>query len=118
MNRENTKYDRLLWGLTIFLVLIGIAIVFRRLLFLNVLHSAGGYVPGITKSRSPVPDEGFAEHPLLTLIHIVPGLVFMLLAPLQLSKKIRLRYPGFHRITGGIVLVCGLIIGSTALLWP
>jgi hypothetical protein len=115
MNNKNNKYDRLLWGLTLILVLIGIAIVVRRLLFLNALNSAEGYVPGATKSRSPVSDAGFAEHLLLTLIHIVPGLVFMLLAPLQLSKKIRSRYSGFQRFTGSIVLICGLIIGSTAL---
>jgi len=112
MNNKNNKYDRLLWVLTVILVLIGIAIVVRRLLFLNALHN---YVPGSTQSRSPVPDAGFAEHPLLTLIHIVPGLVFMLLAPLQLSKKIRSQYPRFQRVTGNIVLACGLTIGSTAL---
>lgn len=115
MGKQSTRPERILWALTIFLVFIGVAIVARRLLFLNDLHKAGGYVPGVTKSRSPVPDAGFAQHPLLTLIHIVPGLIFMLLAPLQFSKKIKHQYPRFRRITWYIVFACGLVIGSTAL---
>lgn len=115
MDEKLKRIERWLWGITIFLVLIGIAIVVRRLLFLKDLEAAGGYVAG-TKNRSPVPDTGFAQHPLLTFIHIVPGLIFMLLAPLQFSKKIRSSYPRFRRITWYIVFISGLIIGSTALI--
>ncbi|MDB5137866.1 MAG: hypothetical protein JWP37_4469 [Mucilaginibacter sp.] len=115
MSSRNNKAERWLWGITIFLVLIGIIIVYRRLTFLKTLNTPDGYVPGVTKSRSPVPDEGFAAHPILTLIHIIPGLLFMLLAPLQFLKSLRLRYPRLHRIMGYIVLACGLVIGTTAL---
>ncbi|HWD89736.1 MAG TPA: hypothetical protein VG367_16510 [Mucilaginibacter sp.] len=115
MSKQTTRSERTLWILTTILVLIGVAIVVRRLLFLNDLHKAGGYVPG-TKSRSPVPDTGFAEHPLLTLIHIIPGLVFMLLAPLQFVKRIRLAYPLFIRVSWYVVFGCGIIIGGTALI--
>jgi hypothetical protein len=100
-----------MWNITILLVLIGVLIVTRRLIFLNDLNASGKYVPG----KSPVPDDGFAAHPLLTLIHIVPGLLFMLLAPLQFVKRLRNGYPKVHRLTGYIVLTSGLIIGSTAL---
>jgi hypothetical protein len=116
MSNRNSNADRWLWGITIFLVLIGIAIVYRRLVFINTLNTPGGFVAGVTKTRSPVPDEGFAAHPLLTLIHIIPGLLFMLLAPLQFVKRLRTSYPKIHRVTGYIVLACGLIIGSTALI--
>jgi hypothetical protein len=111
MSKGNRKYERWLWGITILLVLIGVAIVTRRLIFLNDLDTSGKYAPG----KSPVPDDGFAAHPLLTLIHIVPGLLFMLLAPLQFVKRLRNGYPRVHRLTGYVVLVSGLIIGSTAL---
>ena len=111
MSKGNRKYERWLWNTTILLVLIGVLIVTRRLMFLNDLNTSGKYVPG----KSPVPDGGFAAHPLLTLIHIVPGLLFMLLAPLQFVKRLRNGYPKMHRLTGYIVLVSGLIIGSTAL---
>jgi hypothetical protein len=114
MSKQTTRSPRTLWILTIILVLIGIAIVVRRLLFLIDLQKAGGYAPG-TQSRSPVPDTGFAKHPLLTLIHIVPGLIFMLLAPLQFVKWIRSAYPRFIRVSWYIVFACGLVIGITAL---
>ena len=116
MNNRNSKADRWLWGITIFLVLIGIAIVYRRLAFISTLNKPDGYVQGLTKSKSPVPDAGFAAHPLLTLIHIIPGLLFMLLAPLQFVKRLRLGYPKIHHVIGYIVLISGLIIGSTALI--
>ncbi|MDB5155108.1 MAG: hypothetical protein JWR54_3859 [Mucilaginibacter sp.] len=116
MNNRNSKADRWLWGITIFLVLIGIAIVYRRVVFISELNTPKGFVPGITKSKSLVPDDGFAAHPLLTLIHIIPGLLFMLLAPLQFVKRLRTGYPKAHRFMGYIVLVCGVIIGSTALI--
>jgi hypothetical protein len=63
-----------------------------------------------------VPDAGFAAHPILTLIHIIPGLLFMLLAPLQFVKRLRQGYPKIHHFIGYIVLISGLIIGSTALI--
>jgi hypothetical protein len=116
MNNRNNKTDRWLWGITIFLVLIGIAIVYHRLVFISSLNTPGGFVAGVTKTRSPVPDEGFAAHPLLTLIHIIPGLLFMLLAPLQFAKRLRTGYPQAHHVIGYIVLISGLIIGSTALI--
>jgi len=114
MNGKKKRSDGLLWALTIILVLIGIGIVVRRLLFLNGLEKTGQYIDPVN-SRSPVPDTGFAAHPLITLVHIVPGLLFMLLAPLQFAKTIRLKYPQFRRYSWYIVFVCGLVIGVTAL---
>ncbi|HTD40450.1 MAG TPA: DUF2306 domain-containing protein [Mucilaginibacter sp.] len=111
MSDKNNKSERWLWGITIFLMLIGIFIVVHRLLFLNDLNTPGKYVP----SKSPVPDDGFAKHPLLTLIHITTGLLFVLLAPLQFVKRLRNGYPKVHHFMGYIVLVSGLIIGVTAL---
>ena len=60
-------------------------------------------------------DAGFARHPLLTMVHIIPGLLFMLLGPLQFVSSLRSRRPELHRWTGRVVLVSGMIIGSTAL---
>ncbi len=108
MSNKNSKAERWLWGITIFLVLIGIGIVIHRLL---VLSSPAKFA----SSRSPVPDNGFAAHPILTRIHIIPGLLFMLLAPLQFVKRLRTGYPQVHRFIGYIVLISGLIIGTTAL---
>jgi hypothetical protein len=112
MSNGNNKVDRRLWGITILLVLIGIAIVVRRLIFLSHMSLSGNSIP----AKSAVPDDGFAAHPLLTLIHIIAGLFFVLLAPLQFIKRIRNNYRKTHRIIGYIVLISGLIIGTTALI--
>ena len=112
MSNGNNKAGRRLWGITIFLVLIGIAIVVRRFIFLSHMNMSGNNVP----TKSAVPDNGFAAHPQLTLIHITAGLFFVLLAPLQFVKRIRNNYPKTHRTIGYIVLVSGLIIGITALI--
>ncbi|HEY4195815.1 MAG TPA: DUF2306 domain-containing protein [Mucilaginibacter sp.] len=109
MNDKDSKAERWLWGITVFLVLIGIGIVVHRLL---VLSSPAKFA----SSRSPIPDNGFAEHPILTRIHIIPGLIFMLLAPLQFIKRLRTGYPRVHRFMGYIVLTSGIIIGTTALI--
>lgn len=111
---KKPKYGRTLWWLTGILAIIGMAIVVRRLIFLVNLPP-GPYVPA-ANNRSPVPDNGFAEHPLLTAIHIIPAIIFVILAPLQFVKKIQVQYPTFRRVTLNIVLACGLIIGSTALM--
>jgi uncharacterized membrane protein len=61
-------------------------------------------------------DAGFAKHPVLTMVHIFPGLLFVVLGPLQFVRGLRSRRPALHRWTGRIVVASGLIIGSTALI--
>ena len=112
MSNGSSKIDRWLWGITVFLVLIGIAIVVRRLIFLSHMSMSGSNV----SAQSAVPDDGFAAHPQLTLIHITAGLCFVLLAPLQFIKRIRNNHAKAHRTIGYIVLIAGLIIGITALI--
>jgi len=51
--------------------------------------------------------------PVLTLIHIVPGLLFR--GPLQFSSTIRANYLRWHRLSGRIFVVCGVVIGTSAL---
>jgi uncharacterized membrane protein len=52
---------------------------------------------------------------VLTLIHILPGGLFLALAPLQFVPGIRERHLQFHRWMGRVLVVSGLIIGITAL---
>ncbi len=58
-------------------------------------------------------DGSFAAHPRLTLLHILPGGLFLLLAPLQFSSRIRARYIGLHRWSGRILLP-GLLVNVLA----
>jgi uncharacterized membrane protein len=60
-------------------------------------------------------DDLFAHYPILTLAHIAPGLLFMLLGPLQFHPSLRARHPRWHRTNGRIFLFCGLVIGVSAL---
>jgi uncharacterized membrane protein len=60
-------------------------------------------------------DDLFAHYPILTLIHIVPGMLFMILGPLQFRAGIRARHLRWHRWSGRVFVACGLVIGITAL---
>lgn len=61
-------------------------------------------------------DHGFAEHSLLTLLHVVSGALFIVLAPFQFSASIRARALQFHRWSGRILIGAGLMSGITGLL--
>jgi uncharacterized membrane protein len=104
------RATRLLWTAIIFLVVIGIAAVTRRTLVLFWPGSVGGKA-----SPAAALDAGFARHLMLTLIHILPGGLFLVLAPLQFMPSVRQKHLQLHRWMGRILVVCGLIIGGSAL---
>lgn len=97
--------------------MIGAAVIVRRTVALwpVLLH---GY--HTTASANPVAaqfaglDDIFARHPVLTLIHILPGLLFVTLGPLQFNASLRARHPMWHRVSGRIFLCGALTIGVTA----
>ena len=60
-------------------------------------------------------DAGFARHLALTLVHILPGALFLVLTPLQFLPRIREKHLQVHRWMGRVLVVSGLIIGTTAL---
>src|SRR5258707_7323471 len=60
-------------------------------------------------------DAGFARHMALTLVHIFPAAVFMILAPLQFIPTIRAKHLSFHRWSGRLLFASGLVIGLSAL---
>src|SRR5438128_1451538 len=60
-------------------------------------------------------DDVFARYPILTLIHILPGALFLMLGPLQFMQTFRTRHLEWHRRTGRVLLVCGMVIGVSAL---
>ena len=111
----------LLWTAIIFLSMIGVAVAARRIVVLAPVLS--GHVrpasaapaanPRIAQLRAT--DDLFAAHPRLTLVHIIPGLLFMLLGPFQFSRAIRTKYPKWHRINGRIFVGCAYIVGISAL---
>ncbi|HEX9232874.1 MAG TPA: DUF2306 domain-containing protein [Candidatus Acidoferrum sp.] len=114
-----TRFRRAFWSVVIFLALIGVAVALRRIVHLWPILTRG-YVPVATTSNPRAAqfaalDDIFARHAVLTFVHILPGLLFMLLGPLQFSSTIRARHLRWHRWSGRVFIGCGLIIGSSAL---
>jgi uncharacterized membrane protein len=110
---------RLLWTAVICLSLIGVGVAARRIVVLIPVLT-GGYHPAPATGNPRLAqlratDDLFAAHPGLTLIHIFPGLLFMLLGPFQFSRAIRSKYPRWHRINGRIFVACAYIVGISAL---
>jgi uncharacterized membrane protein len=101
---------RVLGALILVLSLTCIVIVVLRAI--NLLQSSSG-VPTPVNSDY---DLGFVHRPGLTLLHIVPGLAFAILGPLQFVKAIRARHVRIHRWCGRIFLVSGLLVGTTAVI--
>src|SRR5580765_5246876 len=108
-----------LWSAVIFLAFIGSAVAVRRMVHLVPIVVRGYHPPAVTSNpvaaQFAALDDLFAHYPILTLVHIVPGLLFMLMAPLQFSSRIRARHLRWHRISGRIFIVCGVVIGISAL---
>ena len=105
------RVARILWFAVCFLVLIGLAAVTRRTLVLLWPSMFGGnFAP------TAALDAGFAKHRALTLVHILPGGLFLSLALLQFVPGIRQKHLQFHRWMGRVLVVCGLIIGVSALI--
>ena len=104
--------SRLLWFCVIFLIIIGVAAVTRRsLVLLWPSRFSGGDV-----NPAAALDLGFARHAVLTFVHILPGSLFLVLAPFQFSRTFRQKHLRFHRWSGRVLLLCGLIIGISALI--
>ncbi|MBM6400491.1 DUF2306 domain-containing protein [Phycicoccus sonneratiae] len=65
-----------------------------------------------------VPDDDLAEKyvasPWLAYGHMVPGVVYLLGAPLQLSRRFRSRHYVLHRRLGRVLLGCALLSGVLA----
>src|SRR6266446_2435829 len=114
-----TRLRRALWSAVIFLAVIGVAVALRRIVHRWPILNHG-YIPVATTSNPRAAqfvalDDIFARHPILTSVHIVPGLLFMLLGPLQFSSTIRARHLRWHRWSGRVFVVCGFVIGISAL---
>jgi uncharacterized membrane protein len=110
---------RALWGAVIFLAFIGVAVAVRRMAYLVPIAVHGYHPPAVNSNprlaQFAALDDLFARYPILTLIHIVPGILFMILGPLQFSSTIRAQHLRWHRLSGRVFVICGLVIAISAL---
>src|SRR5262245_52611861 len=118
--KPGIRVQRIAWCATIFLVLIGVLVVVRRTAHLAPILINGYHPPAA--ASNPVAtqflalDDIFARYPTLTLVHILPALLFVVLGPFQFNQTFRQRHLQWHRWIGRALLVCGVIVGVTELL--
>jgi hypothetical protein len=114
MNRSKSikKITRLLWILVWVLATIGVGMVVRRVLIL------AGVIRSVNPAGGPPFDTGFGKHPVITLLHILPGLLFMILGPLQFMRGLRTRRVRFYRGSRVVFIICAYIAGLSALSMP
>lgn len=98
---------RLFWVAVLTLCGIAVAISIRRL---SVLAGQ----PATGDSDSAALDAFFAAKPGLTGSHVLSGLVLAVLIPIQLSARVRRRYPHVHRWLGRFLLLVGMLVGVSA----
>lgn len=93
---------------------VGLAIgVLTTIVLVFVVRRLATDVPHVLAGT--VPDDDLAEkyvaHPWLAYGHIVPGVVYLLGAPFQLSHRFRSRHYVLHRRVGRVLLGCALLSG-------
>lgn len=92
-----------LWTAIIMLTLVGLFASIHR----GVLVADGG------ASAKTQFDRRFADHPVITFVHIVPGALFLTFAPFQFSVRVRTRYLRFHRWSGRLLVLSAIVSGSS-----
>lgn len=68
-------------------------------------------LPGL----SDMVDRRYNDYPLWTYFHILPGLAFMILGPVQFSERIRRKRLNAHRWSGRIFLVAAMLAVTAAM---
>ncbi len=75
-------------------------------------------VPELVKGLVPPPrafERRYVLHPIPAYVHIVPGMLYLLGAPFQLSRRFRVGHLARHRIVGRVLVGAGLVSGVLAL---
>ena len=57
----------------------------------------------------------YTTHPFISAMHLLPGIAFTVLGPLQLAPAVRRRWPGVHRWSGRVFVLSGLLTGISAI---
>ena len=57
----------------------------------------------------------FFASPLPVVLHIFSVSVYAILGAFQFAPGFRRRWPGWHRVAGRLVVLCGLLVGLSAL---
>src|SRR5688572_7014837 len=65
--------------------------------------------------RVPITEENarFFAAPIPVVVHILASIIFCLLGSLQFAKNFRRLNPRWHRLSGRVLVVCGMLAGVT-----
>lgn len=99
---------RVIWGAVAALIAVVLVFVVIRLVV---------DVPNVVAGRDPGPqafERRYALHPAAAYAHVLPGVLYLLLAPLQLSRRFRTGHRRRHRRLGRIALAAGATAGVLA----
>jgi uncharacterized membrane protein len=104
---------RFTWSGVILLAFLGVAVAARRAV---VLLSPAAAATGARNNPAAALDAHFTTQRALTLAHVIPAMLFMILGPLQFVRGLRARHPTLHRWSGRIFLLASAVVGITGLL--
>jgi hypothetical protein len=108
IDTRRAPWNRRLWITLLILCAIGAAAATRRIVALETAHITGS-------SRYAGLDAHFAAEAGMLLLHLIPSLLFVLLAPLQFIPSLRRKRPRLHRWVGRLVLCLGAVAVVSAL---
>lgn len=75
---------------------------------------AGGFRVVEIASGSPAPETArFFHTPGPVLLHVVAATLYALGGAFQFSRGLRRRWPGWHRVAGRVLAVCGVLSATT-----
>ena len=103
--KNSSVFIKILWGL---LICLSLGTIIHGLIRIEMI--ATGSPPDLSTN-----DLGYVNHPYLTYLHIIPGILFMICGPFQFIGKIRKTHINIHRFTGRVFIICGLVTGIMAI---
>ena len=99
------------WIIVVLLVFVGVTSVIGRAVTMTQILLDPSFV-----EPDPTSFDGrYNAHPVLTLFHVIPGVLFMVLGPLQFVRKIRSSWIQVHRWSGRVYLLSSVVLGVAAL---
>jgi cell shape-determining protein MreD len=110
VHRPRRRTTRVMAVFVALLLLIMVVAVARRM-SIDVPHVLAGTLPPETY------DVRFVEHHWLAYLHIGPGILYLLGAPLQLTYRFRSRHYTFHRRLGRVLAGSALMSGVFAIVF-
>jgi uncharacterized membrane protein len=93
------------WGIVFFLI--AVVLVFAGI---RVVNDSQNLAAGVIPPEGEF-DRRYAEHAVLAYAHILPGVVYLVLAPFQISRRFRNRHLPLHRKMGRVLVPVGLASG-------